>query len=90
MARWRSLPADAAERAERAYRPDLYAQAAHELGIPVPLADRKTEGGHDESWSLAATPTPLAMLPDTFCDEAYFQVVSPDAMPEYPSYLPKF
>jgi NitT/TauT family transport system ATP-binding protein/nitrate/nitrite transport system substrate-binding protein len=73
IARWRSLPADAAERAERAYRPDLYAQAARDLGLPVPLSDHKIEGGHASAWHLAADPSPIAMLPDGFCDEAYFE-----------------
>jgi NitT/TauT family transport system ATP-binding protein/nitrate/nitrite transport system substrate-binding protein len=73
MARWRSLPADAMERAVRAYRPELYAQAARELGLPVPRSDHKTEGAHDAAWCLAADPTPIAMQPDPFCDGARFE-----------------
>ena len=72
MSRWRSLPAEAASRAERAYRPDLYAEAARDLGLPVPGADRKTEGGHDAPWSLTTDSAPLSMLPDVFCDGARF------------------
>jgi NitT/TauT family transport system ATP-binding protein/nitrate/nitrite transport system substrate-binding protein len=72
MARWHSLPADAVERAERAYRPDLYAQAARAVGQPVPLADRKPEGAHRAPWSLTAEPAPIPMEPDVFCDEARF------------------
>jgi NitT/TauT family transport system ATP-binding protein/nitrate/nitrite transport system substrate-binding protein len=72
MARWRSLPEDATERAARAYRPDLYAQAARALGLPVPLVEEKTEGAHDAPWLLPADPTALAMLPDPFCDGACF------------------
>jgi NitT/TauT family transport system ATP-binding protein/nitrate/nitrite transport system substrate-binding protein len=34
MARWRELPADAAELAERLYRPDLHAEAAIAVGLP--------------------------------------------------------
>jgi NitT/TauT family transport system ATP-binding protein/nitrate/nitrite transport system substrate-binding protein len=73
MARWRPLPADAAERAERLYRPDLHARAARALGLPVPLADRKVEGGHDQTWELPAAPAPIPMQPDGFCDGARFE-----------------
>lgn len=68
MARWRSLPDDAGSRAEAAYRPDLYAEAARALGIPVPLADHKVEGGHAADWTLPASPRPLTMQPDLFFD----------------------
>ncbi|MEK0085878.1 ABC transporter substrate-binding protein [Benzoatithermus flavus] len=33
MGRWRALPADAAAKAERLYRPDLYAEAARAIGL---------------------------------------------------------
>lgn len=72
MGRWRTLPPDAAERAEQAYRPDLYAEAARSLGLPVPRIDRKPEGGHGAGWSLEADLTPIPMLPDEFCDHAQF------------------
>ena len=32
----------------------------------------QTEGGHDAPWSLEATPAPIAMAPDSFCDGAIF------------------
>jgi NitT/TauT family transport system ATP-binding protein/nitrate/nitrite transport system substrate-binding protein len=73
MARWRPLPADAAERAERLYRPDLHARAARAVGLSVPLADRKVEGGHDRPWELPAEPAPIPMRPDGFCDGARFE-----------------
>ncbi|HWX50037.1 MAG TPA: ABC transporter substrate-binding protein [Roseomonas sp.] len=73
MARWRNLPADAGERAERVYRPDLYAQAARILGRPIPLVEREPEGGHEVPWSLAAEPAPVPMEPGVFCDGARFE-----------------
>jgi hypothetical protein len=73
MARWRPLPPDAAARAERLYRPELYAEAARATGRPVPLADRKAEGGHEGAWELPASPAAVPMLPDVFCDGRRFE-----------------
>lgn len=72
LARWHELPADAALRADRLYRPDLYAQAARALGLPVPLAERKEEGAHATAWLLPAEPAPIPMGPDLFCDGQRF------------------
>jgi ABC-type nitrate/sulfonate/bicarbonate transport system substrate-binding protein len=72
LARWRPLSEDAVERAERLYRPDLYARAARSLGLAVPLADSKVEGAHGTPWRLPAEPAAIAMLPDLFCDRAVF------------------
>ena len=74
MARWRSMPADAADRAGRLYRPDLYAEAAQSLRLSVPLVDRKVEGGHGAPWPLPAAPEPIPMQPDPFCDGKRFEV----------------
>lgn len=73
MARWRSLPEDAVRRAEAAYRPDLYAEAAHALGIAVPLSDHKVEGSHAAGWEMPATPHPLHMQADLFFDGKRFR-----------------
>jgi len=62
--------------AERVYRPDFYAAALAPGGAPIPTADRKREGGHETDWSLPATPTPIAMSPDLFCDGAVFDPAS--------------
>lgn len=72
MARWRPLPDGAMERAARVYRPDLCAEAMRALGLSVPLRDAKPEGAHDAPWMLEASPEPLPMLPDRFCDGASF------------------
>jgi NitT/TauT family transport system ATP-binding protein/nitrate/nitrite transport system substrate-binding protein len=55
------------------YRPDLYAEAAHILGLPVPATDVKSEGSHDRQWFLPAVPAPIAMGPDRFCDGRHFE-----------------
>ena len=60
------------------YRPDLYRSAAAPLGEPAPFADAKLEGGHDGPWRLDASPSPIAMRPDNFCDGAVFD---PEAVP---------
>ena len=74
MARWRliakGLPLQAI--AERVYRPDLYAAALAATGALIPTSDRKREGGRSEDWSLPASPAPIPMGPDLFCDGAVF------------------
>ena len=72
MARWGLIesPASAEDLAARVYRPDLYAAALAPLGVSIPSSDRKVEGGHAEPWSLAATPAPIVMEADLFCDGA--------------------
>jgi two-component system, oxyanion-binding sensor len=74
MARWGFIGSDvdAAAAAETIYRPDLYAAAATAMGLSVPCDDRKVEGAHERSWTLAAQPSAIAMGPDRFCDGAVF------------------
>lgn len=74
MARWGYLPeaTGAGDAAVAAFRPELYAQAARSLGLPVPLADAKSEGSHAERWLLPGSPMPIAMGPDLFLDGARF------------------
>jgi hypothetical protein len=59
--------------AARVYRSDLYRAAVAPLGISVPLVDSKSEGAHRAPWQLPASPTPIAMGPDSFCDGAVFE-----------------
>lgn len=74
MARWDLIgKLDAQALAARVYRPDLYRAAVAPLGISVPLTDSKAEGAHHAPWSLEASPKPIAMGPDTFCDGAIFE-----------------
>jgi NitT/TauT family transport system ATP-binding protein/nitrate/nitrite transport system substrate-binding protein len=56
------------------YRPDLFIEAARDLGLPISLAAAKPEGAHHEPWWLPAVPTELNMRPDTFCDGLVFDV----------------
>jgi two-component system, oxyanion-binding sensor len=79
MARWGYLdgttdPAGASA----VFRPDLYAQAACSLGLPVPSSDVKSEGCHSGAWLLPASPAPIAMGPDCFLDGARFDPTPPD------------
>jgi ABC-type nitrate/sulfonate/bicarbonate transport system substrate-binding protein len=62
--------------AERVYRPDLYAAALAPAGAPIPMSDRKREGEHAADWSLPASPAPIAMRPDQFCDRVVFDPAS--------------
>jgi ABC-type nitrate/sulfonate/bicarbonate transport system substrate-binding protein len=73
MARWDLIgTVDAHSLAARVYRSDLYRAAVTPLGISVPTTDTKSEGAHDAPWLLDATPKPLPMGPDSFCDGAVF------------------
>ncbi len=62
--------------AERVYRPDLYAAALAPAGAPIPAVDRKREGEHAADWSLPASPAPIPMGADLFCDGAVFDPTS--------------
>src|SRR5262249_33528689 len=56
MVRWGYLGSDI-DMAEAAaiFRPDIYATAAGELGLPVPTTAIKSEGHHAANWMLPAT-----------------------------------
>ncbi len=61
-------------------RPDLYREAAAEVGEPVPTVDEKTEGRHAGSWTLEAASEPIAMGRDAFMDGRHFD---PDDVVSY-------
>lgn len=61
--------------ARNVYRPDLWRQAAGEIGLSLPLSDEKDEGGHAQSWSLAAKPTDILMPPNRLFDGGLFRSV---------------
>ncbi|MDR3527136.1 MAG: CmpA/NrtA family ABC transporter substrate-binding protein [Rhizomicrobium sp.] len=75
MERWGLIDAglDLRAIAARVYRPDIYRDAAVSLGIACPLHDAKAEGTHAGAWSLEASPQPIAMGGDLFCDGAVFE-----------------
>ena len=77
MARWDLIGgADHQALAARVYRSDLYRASVASLGVSVPKADSKREGAHPTHWELDASPNPIAMGPDSFCDEAIFETSS--------------
>ena len=57
------------------FRPELYAEAARSVGIPVPTISTKSEGYHAGAWYLPALPTAITMGPDHFLDGARFDPV---------------
>ncbi len=74
MARWNLIAdVDRHALAARVYRCDIYRAAVAPTGLSVPLADSKSEGAHDTAWQLEAAPAPIAMGPDSFCDQAIFE-----------------
>ena len=54
------------------FHPELYAQAAGSLGLPVPAAPVKSEGYHSSDWLLPASPASIPMGADSFIDGAVF------------------
>jgi ABC-type nitrate/sulfonate/bicarbonate transport system substrate-binding protein len=65
--------------AEQVYRPDLYREAARELGLPFPTRAYKNEGLHDEPRLLDEATDPLLLGPDCFCDGRVFDPADPVA-----------
>jgi NitT/TauT family transport system ATP-binding protein/nitrate/nitrite transport system substrate-binding protein len=74
MRRWGLIEAGLplSDIAQRVYRPDLYADALALVGAPIPASNMKSEGEHVQAWLLPASPGPIAMGPDLFCDGAVF------------------
>ncbi len=70
MLRWGQLeaPLDIRKTASEVYRPDIYREAAKELGAPYPTIDFKTEGTHSKPWTLTEATSPIPMGPDMFFD----------------------
>ena len=74
MYRWGQLEQciNIKEVAETVYRPDIYRQAARELGLAFPAIDYKTEGEHGEAWTLVENGQRFAMGADRFLDGKVF------------------
>ena len=74
MQRWGHLAeeVDLKVAIERCVRPDLYRQAAADLGISAPLVDSKVEGAHEEAWLLEGDRGDIPMRPDRFLDGSRF------------------
>lgn len=74
MLRWGQLtsPIDMLATARRVYRPDLYRQAASDVGIPAPEVDLKNEGIHSSEWLLEGSAGAIRMGSDRFFDGREF------------------
>lgn len=59
--------------ARQVYRPDILEPAARAEGLDWPESDSKVEGTHDAPWLFPATPEPLPMRADQFCDGQTFR-----------------
>ncbi len=70
MYRWGQIDhaMDIKKAAAQVYRPDIYREAAKEVGAPYPTIDYKTEGEHAKPWTLDQATSPIAMGPDRFFD----------------------
>ncbi len=67
-----AAPVDLTAVARAVYRPDLYRQAAREVGVAAPPLDGKREGLHDGGWMLDTAGAPIAMGADAFVDGQVF------------------
>jgi two-component system, oxyanion-binding sensor len=66
--------------AENIYRPDIYRQAADQIGINYPSINYKTEGEHHEAWLLDDHDHSFNMGADAFLDDRLF---NPEKIIEY-------
>lgn len=81
MLRWGQIgpEVDLAAVAGAVYQPEIFREAAAEVGEPAPSSDFKIEGGHAEPWILSGGDAPIAMPPDLFLDGRIFDPASPAA-----------
>jgi len=79
MVRWGQIgePLDVQAAAARIYRPDIYREAAKDLGVPYPTVDTKTEGTHAGPWTLTDATKPIPMGPDRFFDGMTYDPAKP-------------
>jgi len=80
MRRWGQLKIDPdiPAAAEAVLMPEVYRDAAEQLGLPCPLIADKSEGRHAEPWILEQATRPIEMGPDRFMDGVAFD---PDQLP---------
>ncbi len=74
MYRWGQLdrPVDIRKTASEIYLPELYRQAAKEVGVAAPTIDWKPEGVNQVNWTLKQATAPITMGPDMFFDGMKF------------------
>ena len=84
MRRWGQLQGgvEPLRTVEQVFRSDIYRLAALELGMAVPLVDRKVEGAHARPWVLGEATQPIAMGADAFFDGSRFDPNGPPAARE--------
>lgn len=82
MVRARHVAADPADyrTAQRVFRPDVYRAALHPLGVPLPGASSKLEGGIADPLAVGTTQGRLILGGDRFFDGRSFD---PDRLDEY-------
>ena len=82
MYRWGQLEeaVDIRNIAEAIYRPDIYRQAADQLGIEYPSLNYKTEGEHHDIWTLNDNNASFNMGSDACLDDKIF---NPEKLIEY-------
>jgi ABC-type nitrate/sulfonate/bicarbonate transport system substrate-binding protein len=70
MYRWGQIDKalDIKKTAAQIYRPDIYREAARDLGVAYPTIDHKTEGTHGRPWTLEQATAPIPMGRDMFFD----------------------
>lgn len=87
MLRWGQIgpEVDIRRVADAVYQPDIYREAAAELGVPTPVVDLKAEGAHRRSWVLEEATAPIDMPPDAFFDGRIFD---PNRPLDYAAALP--
>lgn len=74
MLRWGQIdqPLDLHQAAGAVYRPDIYREAATQLGLPTPAFDSKCEGTHDAAWQVQGIGGTLQLGADRFFDGRQF------------------
>ena len=66
-------PTDPAAVAEAVSLTDVYRQVAADLDLPAPTDDEKSEGHHEQQWTLTRATAPIAMGPDRLFDGRIFE-----------------
>jgi nitrate/nitrite transport system substrate-binding protein len=87
MARWGHLPEgiDLTTMVHQCVRPDLFRQAAGDIGLASPTEDMKTEGEHERDWLLETDGAVIPMGKDAFFDRMRFD---PENLADYLAGLP--
>lgn len=82
MYRWGQLnkPLNIKQLAETVYRPDIFREAANQLGITCPTINYKSEGEHADAWMFKDNDLSFELGADTFFDNKTYSI---DSILEY-------